>query len=442
MGLAQRVKPILPILPEQQRNTLLNGQLLNQTFSDPKMSKKMYQLFSSSHKKEDEHRAIGTRQATARVIQYELPALKENGAGTYIEFRAYDPERGCLRRKTIKLNRIKGKLNRRKYAKDVIARITEQLRHGWNPWICKDTEDLLTFDEAIDRYVAHIEKMLANGYFRKETYDGYKSCIKIMREYISKMRPTYYCYQFDRRFCVDFLDYVFIDRGNGAQTRNNYLNFLRVLSGFMVEKGYLKSKPTDGISPINKRLYQKERECIPVEVVSKIADYCKEKDPDFLFACYLLYYCFIRPVEMTRLKVRHFNIKESTVTIPADCSKNKRTQTVTIPKKVLLYGIERGVFSAPVDNYVFSYRLRPGTMEIDPKHFRDHWENVRKALKLKKEWKFYSLKDTGITEMCDNNMATIAIRDQARHSSLAITDIYTRHDGKANKDIIDIDGSL
>lgn len=374
--------------------------------------------------------------------QFELPVYKENEAGSYIEFRAYDPEKGKMRRKTVKLNRIKGITNRRTYARRVIKRLTEQLNHGWNPWIAKDVTDLTVFEEAIKRYEAHIEKMLASGYFRKETYVGYKSYIKIMRQYISKKRPTYYVYQFNRNFCVDFLDYVFIERNNGAQTRNNYLNFLRVFSGFLVEKGYLKSKPTDGISPISKRLYKKERECIPLDVVGRIADYCREKEPDFLFACYLLYYCFIRPVEMTRLKVRHFNLKACTLTIPGELSKNKTTQTITLPKKVIQYGIDLGVFSAPADDFIFSYRLKPGREEIDPKHFRDHWDNVRKALKLKKEWKFYSLKDTGITEMCDNNMASIAVRDQARHSSLAITDIYTRHNAKANKDIINLDGAL
>lgn len=293
------------------------------------------------------------------------------------------------------------------------------------------------------RYDNHIEKMLADGYFRKETYNGYKSAMKIMRGWIKSYRPTYYCYQFDHKFCVDFLDYVFIERNNSAQTRNNYLNFLRVLSGFMVDKGYLKSKPTDGISPISKRLFKKERGCIPLNMINRISEYCAERDPHFLFACYLLYYCFIRPVEITRLKIKCFNLKKGTVTIPADCSKNKQTQTVTIPKKALLYAIEIGVFSAPGDDYVFSTGLKPGRDAIDPKIFRDHWGKVRKALGLKKEWKFYSLKDTGITEMLKRNMPAIDVRDQARHSSLAITEIYTDHsDIDANKEILNHDGAL
>ena len=386
---------------------------------------------------------ISTNSGVDSARAHTLPVYRQTEGCDFIEFYAYDPEQGTMRRKRIKLNRIKGIANRKSYARGVIKRLIDQLNHGWNPWIAKDATNLMTFEEAIKRYESHIQKMLANGYFRKETYGGYKSYLKIMREYIKTKRPTYYCYQFDHGFCVDFLDYVFIDRNNGAQTRNNYLNFLRVFSGFLVEKGCLKSKPTDGIKPISKRFFKKERECIPLDVVSDISEYCRERDPHFLFACYLLYYCFIRPVEMTRLKVRHFNIKQCTLTIPGDLSKNKKTQTVTIPKKVILYGIEIGVFSAPMEYFIFSYRLRPGSEEIDPKHFRDHWENVRRALKLKKEWKFYSLKDTGITEMLKHKMAAIDVRDQARHSSLAITEIYTDHsDIEANKDIIDHDGAL
>ena len=31
-----------------------------------------------------------------------------------------------------------------------------------------------------------------------------------MMRLFMKKRPVYYAYQFDRKFCVDFLDYVFI----------------------------------------------------------------------------------------------------------------------------------------------------------------------------------------------------------------------------------------
>lgn len=383
-----------------------------------------------------------TMSGVSSALQYTLPVYRETQGCSFIEFYAYDPEKGKMRRKRIKTNRIKGVQKRRQYVRDVIKRLCDQLSRGWNPWIAKDASDLFVFEEALSRYEAHIDKMLASGYFRKETYLGYRSYVKILRQYIKKDNPLYYVYQFDRKFCAAFLDYVFIDRDNGAQTRNNYLNFLRVFSGFLVDKGYLKSKPTDGISPISKRLYKKERTCIPLDVVGKIADYCKIHEPYFLLSCYLLYYCFIRPVEMTRLRVRDFNLKAGTVTIPAECSKNKKKQTITLPKKVMQYAISLGVFSSPMDDFIFSYNLRPGNIEIDPKHFRDHWDNLRKPLGLRSEWKFYSLKDTGITAMLKAKLPTIEVRDQARHSSLAITEIYTEHSEDVNPDIFNLDGAL
>lgn len=386
--------------------------------------------------------APAATNGVAAALQYTMPEYKESATCCYIEFYAFDPAIGRMRRKRIKTNRVKGVNNRRKYARGVITRLREQLEHGWNPWMTKELGDLLTFEEAVRRYESHIEKMIASGYFRKETYAGYRSYVKIMRQFIREVKPIYYAYQFDRSFCIDFLDYVFVDRDNGAQTRNNYLNFLRVFSGFLVEKGYLATKPTEGISPISKRLYQKGRTVIPVDVIGKIAGYCKVHDRPFLLACYLLYYCFIRPVEMTRLRVRDFNLKDGTITIPASCSKNKKQQTVTVPKKVLYYALDNGVFKAPMEDFIFSEKLKPGPIEIDPKIFRDHWSKLRKPLNLKDEWKFYSLKDTGITEMLRAKMPAIKVRDQARHSSLAITEIYTAHNDEVNPDILVLDGAL
>lgn len=205
------------------------------------MSKKMCPENSSTPKKSGNNPNLTNQSGVQAARQFDPPVYKENRAGGYIEFRAYDPERGKMRRKTMKINRVKGVTNRRTYARRVIKRLIEQLNNGWNPWIANDTGDLIVFDEVVKRYELHIEKMLASGYYRKETYDGYKSYVKIMREYISKKRPTYYVYQFNRSFCVDFLDYVFIERDNGAQTRDNYLNFLRVFSDSSLKKAISKA---------------------------------------------------------------------------------------------------------------------------------------------------------------------------------------------------------
>ena len=53
---------------------------------------------------------------------------------------------------------------------------------------------------------------------------------------------------------------------------------------------------------------------------------------------------------------------------------------------------------------------------------------THQILKLPTQYKFYSLKDTGITEMLRSGCDTLSVKEQARHSSLLMTDIYTPHD--------------
>lgn len=119
----------------------------------------------STPKKSGNNPSLTNQSGVQAARQFDLPTYKENGAGGYIEFRAYDPERGKMRRKTIKFNWIKGITNRRTYARRVIKQLIDQLNHGWNPWIANDVGDLVVFEEAVQRYEAHIEKMLASGYF-------------------------------------------------------------------------------------------------------------------------------------------------------------------------------------------------------------------------------------------------------------------------------------
>lgn len=58
------------------------------------------------------------------------------------------------------------------------------------------------------------------------------------------------------------------------------------------------------------------------------------------------------------------------------------------------------------------------------------------------EYKFYSLKDTGITAMLRKH-DVLTVRDQARHSSIDITNIYTPQDVRAaNEKLKEWEGNL
>lgn len=60
------------------------------------------------------------------------------GKEWYIGFMAYDPSRGDMRRKKIKLNHIEKIGDRRRYADNLVKRLIPKLESGWNPWIEAD----------------------------------------------------------------------------------------------------------------------------------------------------------------------------------------------------------------------------------------------------------------------------------------------------------------
>ena len=57
---------------------------------------------------------------------------------------------------------------------------------------------------------------------------------------------------------------------------------------------------------------------------------------------------------------------------------------------------------------------------------------MRRALSLRPEWQFYSLKDTGITEMLEAGVPPKLVKELADHSSLEMTEKYL-HKSSAKK---------
>ena len=381
----------------------------------------------------------------SEVISYTPPKLYtgKTGKDWYIGFYAFDPISGSLKLKRIKINHINKISDRRKYASDLILRLHEQLRRGWNPYISDDNvKGLSLFEEATDKYRTYITRLRSDNVIREETYIGYISYLRNLIRY-NQMRkvPITYVYQFNRSYINEFIDHIYIERENSAQTRNNYLAFLRIFSSWCFKQGYIDKVVTDGIDFLPKRSLKKQRTVITEPDLVRLREYCENHNKRFLLACYILFYCFVRPKEISYIKIGDFHVKEGTLLLHGDYTKNKKDAVLTINRKIIDLMLDCGSFSYPSDFYLFSDHLSPGDSWHSEKQFRDYWTHyVRKSLKFPNSYKFYSLKDTGVTTMLRSRIDNISVRDQARHSSILITDIYTPHDiEKANPIIKNFD---
>lgn len=371
------------------------------------------------------------------VRKFTYPKLI-SGKDWYIIFYAFDPASDKMRRKRIKLNHIEKITLRRKYADGLMKRIVEKLDSGWNPWIEAENEkSYRTFAEVCEHYRNHILKLLNDGLLRTDTHRSYLSQLKNIQVWNDKRKtPIIYIYQFDRTFISDFLEYIYIERENSAQTRNNYLTFIRIFSSFLLERQYVKVKPSDGIASLNKRKIKKQRTVIKQDDIIKLHDYLHKENRYFLLACYIIHYCFVRRKEMSYIRLSDISLQKKTLYIPEEVSKNGTGGTVTLPTKVIHLMLELEIFNNPLSYYLFSKDFKPGKVRKHEKQFTEYWAScIRKKLNFPANYQFYSLKDTGITDML-RTYDVLTVRDQARHSDIQMTDKYTPHDIQTANDLI------
>lgn len=367
------------------------------------------------------------------------PPVFHQASECYVSFTAFCPATGKMKLKKIMLGRIKNKRLQKEKAKQIMKSITEKLLDGWNPWIeAESPAEYELWDDVCMKYEAWLAKMAKEKGFRMETVASYMSYLKILKDWIAN-KNVHYIYQFDRRVVGKFLDYVFVERNNTLQTRNNYLAWLKTFAKWLVTRSYVPKNPTEGYHAVMRSSYNKNRDTISERDLTKLREYLEVKNPHYLLATYILYYTFLRPHEMSLLKVEDIKIRKQVIYVHGENAKNHNDAIVTLPKKILQLMIDLKVFDAAGSDYLFSKDFKPGREYRSEKCFRDYWQRVlRKELNFPERYKFYSLKDTGITNMLRKHVDTVSVRDQARHSSIEITNIYVPHDMKrANTELLD-----
>lgn len=366
------------------------------------------------------------------------PPVYHKGKENYVDFYAFDPSRGCMRRKKIMLNHMKSQRSRNSYARSLIEELTQKLIRGWNPWIeQKAGAQFTTWKDVCSLYRQYVVKLHNDSAFREETMRDYLSRLSIFEKWEEKSEfKVFYPFQIDSVVLTKFLDYVLIERNNSPQTYNNYLAWLHTFFSWMKSRRYIHDDPAEGLHSIRKSR-GKNRTVIPDKRLLDVRAYLEQKNKHYLLACYILYYMFVRPHEMSLLRLRDFQIEKKTLILHGDQTKNHNDAVLTLPDHITRLMIDLKVFEYPGHYYLFGEKFRPGEEWRDSKQFRDYWNyHIRRDLDMPAEYKFYSLKDTGITNMLRANTDPISVRDQARHSSLLITNTYTPLDIKEANPLI------
>lgn len=351
------------------------------------------------------------------VLSFTYPKL-HTGKYWYVDFYSMDPATGEMRRKKYMLDSGMKVAERRRRATELIESLMKMLRAGWSPWVnADDNRGYVLIEDALQKYEAVLEKMP-----KLKTRQSYRSKLNVLREYMRmQVVPPRYVYQFNASFVSDFLDWLYLDREVTGRTRNNYRGWCSTLASYFIEREYISENPVDKIRTVQE--CAKKRRPLSAEMLRVLSAYLREHNPMLLLACMMEYYTFIRPEELSNVRLRDISVREQSVFIPAEVSKNKRDGKVALNDDIVRLMLELGVLSLPSDYYLFGDKLRPGEVKASGEIFRRQWNKVRAKLKWGTEYQFYSLKDSGIRDLA-NSQGIVVARDQARHSDISTTNKY------------------
>ena len=370
---------------------------------------------------------------------FSIPKLYK-GKEWYVGFTAFDPVSGKRKRKKYMLNKYKRAKEREAAASIIIHNLFELLKSGWNPFVNSgNPRKFAKIQTIIGQYRDYIRILSDKNIMKKKTAFDYLSRLKVFEEYLKEEGNITYAYQIDGQLAMNFLDYLLYDRDVSARTRNNYRGWLSSFCTWLIERKYIDDNPTENISNMPEN--EKFRDALTPEALKKLQNYLYKNNKHFLLACLFEYYTFIRPDELSNIRLGDISIKEQTVFVSSAISKNRRNGLVALNDEIVKLMIELDTFKSPSHYYLFGKHLLPSDKKGSYHLFRNYWNRTRKALDFPKSYQFYSLKDSGIRDLA-NAEGIVVARDQARHSDISVTNKYLKNSKKVNESTKHFKGGL
>ncbi len=370
------------------------------------------------------------------LVDYIPAELHENSTWEVVYY-VFNPFEQKLKRKRNRVKPLKSITQRRQLAKRMIVEINNRLLYGWNPFMdAEKVKEFTRLNDALNLFLKHLEIEFKDGNLRFDTKKTYTSRITVIKRYLHSVgKNDVLCYKFNSSLISDFLDYMRYDKRVSARTRDNYMTFIKTLCNFLLQKKYIGVNPSLNFKKTNKK--KNSRIVISEKDREKIFNYFKKEDANYFLLCLVCYYCLIRRTELSKIKVSDVNFLTNTIFIHSDNSKNKQSAHVTMPINLKIM-LQKHIAAANKKDYLFSAdNYAPGKNSFHPDKCSKKWRKMRLFLKLDENIKWYSLKDTGITDLIIAGVDLVSVRDQARHHSIKQTNTYIPQNLKtANSKII------
>ena len=380
------------------------------------------------------------REVIDYTLAFSMPRITYGKKDIVLSFRAFDRQIGKMRRKRIRLNHLGKRWFIKRREREICSRLLAILAQGWQPF--EDKVDAIqtrlvpetaantsniSLKEAVKRHNDYVTAEVERKVMSEATMKTYLSYSKRLLEYM----PHILIGDVDSPKLVSFID-LMKAKNKSPKYCNSIIGWLKTVFGWFLERGLVASNPATCLKT-ETLSRQPGRPTMSVEEHEKLFRLLREHGhKEFLLACMMEYYTYIRPNELYRVKVRLINFAEQSITVPAEISKNRKTAKVALPAVVVNLMLELGINQHKGDDYLFGERMKCCSKMGNPRQFGRFWsrhvackDGIYPELG-KYGVVFYSLKNSGITDMLERGIPSAVVRDQARHQDLSTTEIYGR----------------
>lgn len=267
-----------------------------------------------------------------------------------------------------------------------------------------------------------IDTIVDELYINKKGYNNYSSIARKWVNYTEKIITITTLQSFKKKDAQIYIDYMESVEKLSAVTIRNRISVLKAIFNKAIERDYINFNPFEKVKLPKKIITAKNKAYNPSEI-----KLIKSKASSYQWLiCQFIYYTYIRPIEITRLKVDDVFINESKIRIKGIDSKNSKTNFIAIPGPLLIQLRQYLENDYPNNFFLFSKFETPADTPLSKNHLARKYKELTNALNLDKDLTLYSWKHTGVVNAYKNGVDIKALQLQCRHHSIVQTDTYLK----------------
>lgn len=365
----------------------------------------------------------------AKLIHYDFDPVKR----WYVEFSAWDVKEGKLKRRRLsEFNNLPDLEQRKIFAENLVLSINELLEKG------------SFFDEEFSERQKLADALMQN----KSAYslrDALTLALELKQPTVSKR--THYCYSsdmnkffeyakvvgclfdnvlmFEDSMAVGFGDYLSRVDGLRNKSINLRVGSMKSLFQVLVERKIVRENPFKAVKNRKVVLTSKNVAYTDKEI-KKIKRYLLANNPNLWDFCQFVFYTFMRPEEIKRLKVKSINLSKRQIYINAEDSKVKKEGFVEITDGLMAVIKGMDIDWKDQERYVFYSPSNGPYKKASTNHFANMYRVVMDELGFDENHTIYSWKHTGNVKAYLAGIGLYAIMAQNRHSTLETTKNYLK----------------